>query len=484
MNHHLFIQSNHISLRPFTMEDQAELLCLIAQPEITNVLPEWKMTVEQLEGFLQFVIGSYEQFDPGDVRVMLAVVHNVDQRVIGWCGVFPNDMLDASDREVAYAISRDHRSKGYMTEAVRAISRHLFEHTSLERIVGIVKPFNMASRKVLEHAGFRLVSRRRLADGADYEYFELIGKESGQTGNDQPPALVRLRRAQMEDAAMLTETCIRAFDQAMKEWSKGPDDLDPNLCPPGYSSVHMHRYVIREWDYFTVELGNYMIGGVSVQVLGCGYARLDKIFIDPAWQGRGVGAQVVRLIEAAYPEVAVWRLETSGRQPNNHHFYEKMGYERLYSSKDEYGYEKRLHHSVQKPILDKGSVEFIQAHLEEGRISSSNLSRLRVTDCNLSGSRFTNLNMTDMLLADLRLSGSVVEWSALDGIHFRDTHLGAERRPMQWERCDLAGTVFRACDLSGVQLNGCSVKGMKIDGVAVEDLLAAYERCKSGEKND
>ncbi|MMZ62255.1 hypothetical protein D1872_244560 [compost metagenome] len=71
-----------------------------------------------------------------------------------------------------------------------------------------------------------------------------------------------------------------------------------------------------------------------------------------------------------------------------------------------------------------------------------------------------------------------------DGIHFRDTHLGAERRPMQWERCDLAGTVFRDCDLSGVQLDGCSVKGMKIDGVAVEDLLAAYERCKSGEKND
>lgn len=484
MNHHLFIQSNRISLRPFTMEDQAELMCLIAQPEITDVLPEWKMTAEQLEGFLQFVIGSYEQFDPEDVRVLLAVVHNVDQRVIGWCGVFPNAMLDASDREVAYAISRDHRSKGYMTEAVRAISQHLFEHTSLERIVGIVKPFNAASRKVLEHAGFRLVSRRRLADEADYDYFERFSKKPGQTGNDQPPALVRLRRAQMEDAAILTEICTRAFDQAMKVWSKGPDDLDPNLCPPGYSSVHMHRYVIREWDYFTVELGDCMIGGASIQVLGRAYARLDKIFIDPAWQGRGVGAQVVRLIEAAYPEVAVWRLETSGRQPNNHHFYEKMGYERLYSSKDEYGYEKCLHGSVQKSISDEGPAEFIQANLEEGRISSSNLSRLRVTDCNLSGSRFTNLNMTDMLLADLRLSGSVVEWSALDGIHFRDTHLGAERKPMRWERSDLAGSVFRACDLSGVHLDGCNVKGMKINGVAVEDLLAAYEACESSRKND
>ncbi|SCY83009.1 Protein N-acetyltransferase, RimJ/RimL family [Paenibacillus polysaccharolyticus] len=178
MNHRFTIVANSVMLRPFTLQDQAALATLTHQPEITDLLPDWKMTEEQLSEFLQFVVGSYEQFDPQDVRIMLAVIHQESQRLIGWCGVFPNDMLDPSDRELAYAISRDHRNKGYITEAVRALTAYLFEHTSLNRIVGIVKTYNPASRKVLEHTGFQYVNRRRLSDGEVYDYFELNSTHS------------------------------------------------------------------------------------------------------------------------------------------------------------------------------------------------------------------------------------------------------------------------------------------------------------------
>jgi len=133
MKSQLFIHSNSVTLRPFKLEDQAAVYALTQQPEITDVLPDWKMTEEQLREFLQFVVGSYEQFNPEDIRILLAVVHNKDQRIIGWCGVFPNDLLDRADREVAYAISRDYRNKGYITEAVRALTAYLFEHTLLDR---------------------------------------------------------------------------------------------------------------------------------------------------------------------------------------------------------------------------------------------------------------------------------------------------------------------------------------------------------------
>jgi len=172
MKSQLIIHSQNITLRPFSLEDQAALRAFTQQPEITDILPDWKMTEEQLRDFLQFVIGSYDQFNPADVRIMLAVVHNGDQHIIGWCGVFPNDLLDISDREVAYALSKNYRNRGYMTEAVQALTTYMFEHTLMDRIVGIVKPFNVPSRKVLERTGFHYVSRRRLADGADYDYFE------------------------------------------------------------------------------------------------------------------------------------------------------------------------------------------------------------------------------------------------------------------------------------------------------------------------
>ncbi|MEK4663726.1 GNAT family N-acetyltransferase [Priestia sp. FSL H7-0729] len=298
---------------------------------------------------------------------------------------------------------------------------------------------------------------------------------------------IRLRRAQQEDAVVLTEICTRAFDHAIKVWSDGEKDIDRNLCPPDYSSVRMHCYVIREWDYYVVESDGCAIGGVSVNVLGQKHARIDKLYIDPVCQGRGVGTQVMRLIEAEFPHIEIWKLETSGRQLDNHLFYEKMGYVRTYASEEEFGYEKNVSAVSFDPKCDKtlfknsgdSVVEFVQAQLDSVRYSTSNLTNSRITDCNLSGSKFTNLNMTNILLADLRLSDSKVEFCALDGVQFQDTHLGSDRVPMHWAHCDLGGSRFVDCDLSGVQLEQCQVTGMKINGVEVEQLLAAYEAMKS-----
>lgn len=296
-----------------------------------------------------------------------------------------------------------------------------------------------------------------------------------------------LRRAQEEDAVVLAEICSRAFNHAMKFWSDGEDDLDSNICPPGYSSIRMHSYVIREWDYYVVESDGCAIGGVSVNVLGRRHARLDKLFIDPVCQKRGAGSQVIMLIEAEFPDIENWKLETSGRQLDNHRFYEKMGYVCMYSYKDEFGYEKSksvesseqaLSGALSKD-LDESAIEFYQANLDSVRYSTSNLTNSRITDCNLSGSKLTNLNMTNILLADLRLSGSVIEFAALDGVQFQDTHLGPDSVPTQWAHCDLSGSRFSDCNLTNVQLDQCQVAGMKINGVAIEELLAAYEAGKA-----
>ncbi|SFB56435.1 Protein N-acetyltransferase, RimJ/RimL family [Cohnella sp. OV330] len=166
------IETDSIRLRAFAPQDLDALRALTMQTEITDLLPDWAMTEAQLADFLSFVIGSYGRFDPADVRILLAIEHKADERLIGWCGVFPNDLLDPADREVAYAVSKDYRGRGYATSAVQAIRAFIFRHTELERVAAIVKPMNGASRGVLLKAGFRPVDRRRLSDGQDYDYFE------------------------------------------------------------------------------------------------------------------------------------------------------------------------------------------------------------------------------------------------------------------------------------------------------------------------
>jgi len=167
----LEFDTQSLILRRFTEDDRSGLYELTRQKEITDILPEWEMSDEQLKAFLAFVISSYETYDPQDVRIMLAIVHKSDKKLIGWCGVFPNDKLDPSKREIAYAISRDYRGHGYACEAVLGMTAFIFAQSSLNEIVAIVKPFNTGSRRVLEKSAFMHQRIVRLSDGEDYDYY-------------------------------------------------------------------------------------------------------------------------------------------------------------------------------------------------------------------------------------------------------------------------------------------------------------------------
>lgn len=165
--------TNALTIRPFTKNDAIALYTLTKQPEITDSLPDWKMTERQIDGFLDSVITSYDAFDPEDVRIMLAIEHKKDKVLIGWCGVFPNELLDPTDREIAYAISKHYRNRGYATDAVVGMASYAFNQSRLKQVVAIVKPFNKPSSRVLDKAGFEHRLLVTLSDGSDYDYFVL-----------------------------------------------------------------------------------------------------------------------------------------------------------------------------------------------------------------------------------------------------------------------------------------------------------------------
>ncbi|WP_161601568.1 GNAT family N-acetyltransferase [Paenibacillus luteus] len=488
MSHSLTIETEAITLRPFAIQDFDELYQLTRQPEITDILPDWDMTKEQLNDFMSFVIGSYEQFNPADVRILLAVEHNNDKRLIGWCGVFPNDLLDPSVREVAYAISKDYRNQGFSTSAVEAILSFVFQKTELEQITAIVKPFNGASRRVVEKAGFQHLKRVRLSDEVEYDYFQLekwIWKGVGEMDS------LIVRKATLEDAESLAGLMRITFDNERAKWLSVDATPDNNLCPPGYDSVEMHTFAIRHSDYFSILFEGQIIGGINIHYAGSRHARVDKLFIAPGFQGKGLGSWVLALVEALFPAVSIWKLETSSKQLSNHRFYEKAGYVRTYASDWEFGFEKQVgvpaeseHARFEDRDLTQASFEncamsgadFYNMNMESGLYSNSNMKSSRFTDCNLSGSKWMNLNLTQALLADLRLSDSEIGFVSLDGAYIHDTNLGQGKQPIRFERCDWSGSDLQDCNLSNVSLQQCNLAGMKINNIPVEELLRVYEQ--------
>ncbi|MBE5109055.1 N-acetyltransferase [Bacillus thuringiensis] len=306
--------------------------------------------------------------------------------------------------------------------------------------------------------------------------------------------IISIEKATILDAEKLTKIMTKTFDEEAKRWLCGQDDvIDYNIQPPGYSSVEMMKYSIEELDSFKVIMDKDIIGGIIVTISGKSYGRIDRIFVDPVYQGKGIGSKVIKLIEEEFPNIRIWDLETSSRQINNHHFYKKMGYQTIFESEDEYCYVKR----IKKPS-NKGSVvknedmknsqyencnlantEYYQVNLKSSSFVGSNVMNMNMSNCNVSQSKFRNINFRRSSYADLNLSGSKFNLVTLGGVQFKNTNLGDEKEPILFDTCDLEGSTISNSKLKNIKIENCDITGMKINGMPIENLLKLYNQVKN-----
>ena len=133
-----------------------------------------------------------------------------------------------------------------------------------------------------------------------------------------------------DDIPELTKVMTRAFD----------DDAQKHLGqeqggPDGYDNGGFFQEWLLPYEQsvgYNILWEDDIIGGIIVWILPEGHNILGTIFIDPAYQDRGVGTQTWQFIEATYPETRSWRLATPEWATKNFHFYEaKCGFLRVES---------------------------------------------------------------------------------------------------------------------------------------------------------
>lgn len=306
-------------------------------------------------------------------------------------------------------------------------------------------------------------------------------------------SITTIEKAVLSDAECLTVLMKKTFDQEARRWLPIDQPIcDYNIQPPNYDSIEMTKYSIRELEYYKVMYSGEVVGGIILTLAGKRYARIDRIFVEPDYQGKGIGSKVITLIEKLYPSIINWDLETSSKQINNHFFYEKNGYHTTFKTEDEYCYQKQINPSisfenlVEQKDLSKTQYEecnmaesdFYSVNLEDSSISNSTLRNSRINNCNLSYSKFQNINFSHTLIADLNLTHSHFSLVTLGGVTFSDTNLGYENEPVLVERCNLTGSTLIDSNLTDVHIVNCELSGMKINDIPIEDLLKAYEQVK------
>ncbi|MEV4415349.1 GNAT family N-acetyltransferase [Catellatospora sp. NPDC049609] len=92
-----------------------------------------------------------------------------------------------------------------------------------------------------------------------------------------------------------------------------------------------HPVVKRAARFLLVLAGGAAIACCAVQPLDGGEAELKRMYVDPAWRGRGVARRLMPEAErlAAHTGASVFKLETGVRQPDAIAVYERAGFTRI-----------------------------------------------------------------------------------------------------------------------------------------------------------
>lgn len=128
---------------------EAEVLYRIYQSE--GVLQYFPITVPPpLEKVQRFICGQeehWEKYGYGNWGVLPVG----GQEIVGWAGLQYLPELD--ETEVGFLLDRPWWGKGYATEAAQASIKFGFENFSLDHIIALVHPENLASQRVIEKCG-------------------------------------------------------------------------------------------------------------------------------------------------------------------------------------------------------------------------------------------------------------------------------------------------------------------------------------------
>ena len=145
------LATERLTLRPLTFGDDLFILKLLNEPSfIEHIGDKQVRTLEDARAYIETgPQTSHSTHGFGLDRVELSST----RQPIGMCGLLKRDILP--DPDIGYAFLPEFWSRGYASEAVRAVLDDARQRLALQRVAAVVSNDNTASIRLLERMGFR-----------------------------------------------------------------------------------------------------------------------------------------------------------------------------------------------------------------------------------------------------------------------------------------------------------------------------------------
>ncbi|MGC2112449.1 MAG: GNAT family N-acetyltransferase [Candidatus Korobacteraceae bacterium] len=145
------IETQRLLLRQLTRDDVDAIFAILGDPIAMQYYPR---TFER-EDAVEWIERNRRRYE-SDGYGLLAIVLKSSGEVIGDCGLSWQMADEEPMLELGYHLRRDHWGHGYATEAAQACMDYSFCVLKTDRLVSLIKPENIPSRRVAERNGMRV----------------------------------------------------------------------------------------------------------------------------------------------------------------------------------------------------------------------------------------------------------------------------------------------------------------------------------------
>ena len=145
------LETARLTLRPFREDDVDLLAELMANKDFMR-FSLGVYTREQTQGFLEKLLAWQNANKPS----LFAMILRKNAQLVGWCGFYHQHIDGVDEIEIGYRLHPDYWNQGIATEAATAVRDHAFRDLKLPRVISLIHPENVPSRRVAEKIGMTL----------------------------------------------------------------------------------------------------------------------------------------------------------------------------------------------------------------------------------------------------------------------------------------------------------------------------------------
>jgi ribosomal-protein-alanine N-acetyltransferase len=159
------LETQRLVLREFQFEDLDALAAILCDPETMRYYPV-SFDSAAVADWIQRNRTRYAN----DGHGLWAMILKSTRELIGDCGLVRQSVDAVDEIEIGYHVRRDLWNQGYASEAARACRDHGFANLKVTRLISLIRPENLASRRVAEKNGMTIWKEVTKADLLHYVY--------------------------------------------------------------------------------------------------------------------------------------------------------------------------------------------------------------------------------------------------------------------------------------------------------------------------